>query len=172
MPPVRKRSRKREAILECIRSTDIHPSAEWIYEQLRPRIPDLSLGTVYRNLRLFLAEGEIMSVGVVDGLERYDGNTSPHVHFICERCGAVIDVAKAPAPGELTAQLSTVPPLAVSARAVSSPGEGAFATSMTAPQRSQMKWTWGEVLPSNRSSPSTTPTETISPSARKSRRLR
>ena len=107
MPPVRKRSRKREAILECIRSTDTHPSAEWIYEQLRPRIPDLSLGTVYRNLRLFLAEGEIVSVGVVDGLERYDGNTSPHVHFICERCGAVIDVAKAPSPGELTARAET-----------------------------------------------------------------
>lgn len=85
-------SRKREAILEAIRSTTAHPTAEWIYQQLKPAYPDLSLGTVYRNLAQFRAEGLIISVGVVDGQERYDGNTAPHVHFVCEKCAAVIDI--------------------------------------------------------------------------------
>ena len=52
-------SPKREAILECLRSTTCHPSAEWVYAQLKPRIPDLSLATVYRNLARFRAEGTV-----------------------------------------------------------------------------------------------------------------
>ncbi len=92
MEKTRKYSRKREAILECIRSTDTHPSAEWVYAQLKPRIPDLSLGTVYRNLTMFKNEGTIISVGVVDGQERFDHHVEPHIHFICECCGTVRDV--------------------------------------------------------------------------------
>jgi len=85
-------SRKREAILSKIRGTDTHPTAEWLYRALKPQYPDLSLGTVYRNLALFRAEGEIVGVGTVHGQERFDGDTSPHAHFICTDCGAVIDV--------------------------------------------------------------------------------
>lgn len=92
MEKSRKRSKKRDAILFCIRGTRRHPSAEWIYEQLKPEIPDLSRGTVYRNLRLFLEEGVVASVGVVGGLERFDGDISPHAHFVCQRCGAVTDL--------------------------------------------------------------------------------
>lgn len=88
----RKHSRKRDAILDCIRGTDCHPTAEWVYQQLKPRIPDLSLATVYRNLTLFKQEGQIISLGVVQGLERFDGNVQPHVHFICTGCGAVLDL--------------------------------------------------------------------------------
>lgn len=97
MEKTRKRSRKRDAILSCIRDTRRHPSAEWIYDQLKPDIPDLSRGTVYRNLRLFLEEGSVMSVGVVNGLERFDGDVSPHAHFICQRCGKVLDLPELPA---------------------------------------------------------------------------
>ena len=104
MEKIRKRSKKRDAILACIRSTDIHPSAEWVYTQLKPQIPDLSLGTVYRNIHMFREEGTVVSVGVVDGLERFDGNTRPHVHFVCEGCGAVLDVGTIEVPTELTAQ--------------------------------------------------------------------
>lgn len=104
MEKVRKHSKKRDAILACIRGTDSHPSAEWIYTQLKPQIPDLSLGTVYRNINMFREEGTIVSVGVVDGLERFDGNTSPHVHFVCEGCGAVLDVGTIEVPVELTSQ--------------------------------------------------------------------
>ena len=85
-------SPKREAILECLRSTICHPSAEWVYAQLKPRIPDLSLATVYRNLARFRAEGAVQVIGCVDGEDRYDGNTALHGHFICRTCGAVIDL--------------------------------------------------------------------------------
>lgn len=102
MEKLRKRSKKRDAILACICSTDTHPSAEWVYTQLKPQIPDLSLGTVYRNISMFREEGTIVSVGVVNGLERFDGNTLPHVHFVCENCGAVLDVGAIEVPTELT----------------------------------------------------------------------
>lgn len=92
MEVTRKHSKKRDAILDCIRGTKTHPSAEWVYQQLKPRIPDLSLGTVYRNISMFKADGTIQSIGTVAGLERYDGNTEPHTHFICTRCGKVIDL--------------------------------------------------------------------------------
>ena len=92
MSTVRKHSRKRDAILECLRCTTSHPTAEWIYHQLKPQIPDLSLATVYRNLAMFKAEGSIDSVGVYNGLERFDFRTDPHAHFICRQCGAVSDI--------------------------------------------------------------------------------
>ncbi|MDD6996868.1 MAG: transcriptional repressor [Collinsella sp.] len=87
----RKNSKKRGAILECIRSTKTHPSAEWIYTQLKPRIPDLSLGTVYRNLNLLADAGEILSIKTPGG-SRFDRAIEPHAHIICTSCGRVIDV--------------------------------------------------------------------------------
>ena len=92
METTRKHSKKRDAILECICGTKTHPSAEWVYQQLKPQIPDLSLGTVYRNIAMFKADGTSQSIGTVAGLERYDGNTAPHTHFICTGCGKVIDL--------------------------------------------------------------------------------
>lgn len=92
-------SPKRDAILQCLRSTTCHPSAEWVYAQLKPRIPNLSLATVYRNLARFRAVGAVQVIGCVDGEDRYDGNTAPHGHFVCRACGAVIDLP--PIPVEL-----------------------------------------------------------------------
>ena len=89
----RKYSKKRAAILAKICSTTAHPTAEWVYRELKDAYPDLSLGTVYRNISLFKEAGEIVSVGTVDGQERFDGNTTPHGHFICRTCRAVIDFA-------------------------------------------------------------------------------
>ncbi len=97
----KKFSRKREAILNCMRGTTCHPTAEWVYQQLKPQFPDLSLGTVYRNIAAFKAEGVIDSVGVVNGLERYDANTQPHSHVVCRRCGAVIDAETVELPQDL-----------------------------------------------------------------------
>ena len=85
-------SKKREAIRGLLAGTREHPSAEWIYTRLKPDFPDLSLGTVYRNLHLFREEGQILCVGTVAGQDRFDFDTSPHAHFICEHCGRVIDV--------------------------------------------------------------------------------
>jgi Fur family peroxide stress response transcriptional regulator len=67
-----------------------------VYERLKPAIPGLSLGTVYRNIGVFLEEGAVVSVGVVNGEERFDGITNPHPHLICVHCGKVADL---PCPG-------------------------------------------------------------------------
>jgi Fur family peroxide stress response transcriptional regulator len=55
-------------------------------------MPNLSLGTVYRNINLFRQEGSITSIGVVGGEERFDGFVTPHPHFICASCGRVFDL--------------------------------------------------------------------------------
>ena len=102
---VHKHSKKRDAILECVRSTASHTIAEWVYAQLKPQIPDLSLGTVYRNLAMFKQEGLIGSMGVVDGMERFERNTEPHTHFICHQCSAVIDVMDVDPPTHLGSQI-------------------------------------------------------------------
>lgn len=96
MEQVTRYSPKREAILQCLRSTNCHPSAEWLYTQLKPQIPNLSLATVYRNLARFRSEGRVQVIGCVDGEDRYDYTTEPHGHFICRTCGAVIDLPSIP----------------------------------------------------------------------------
>ena len=101
MEATKKHFRKRDAILTCLKQSKAHPSAEALFTQLKPQIPDLSLGTVYRNLNLFRQQGLVISVATVDGVERFDGNTSPHVHFICDDCGAVIDLETMAVPQTL-----------------------------------------------------------------------
>ena len=90
----RKHSAKRDAILQAIMSTKTHPGARWVYKRLKPRIPGLSLGTVYRNINVLREEGSVISVGVVNGEERFDGRKAPHPHFVCEQCGCVKDFTK------------------------------------------------------------------------------
>ena len=75
-----RRSVKRDAMLDLLRSTDCHPSADWVFQQLRPIYPDLSLGTV-------------------NGQERYDGDVSPHAHFVCTCCGSILDLPPTPTQG-------------------------------------------------------------------------
>ena len=101
-----KHFRTRDASLSCLRQTTVHPSAEWVYNQLKPELPDLSLGTVYRNLALFKQQGEIMSVCTVNGVERFDANTAPHVHFICETCNTVSDLHEIHFPASLAEDVS------------------------------------------------------------------
>ena len=74
-------SRKRTAILNALQETDVHPTADWVYAQLKPRYPNLSLGTVYRNLKKFCENGKAVSVGVINGQEHFDGNVKPHAHL-------------------------------------------------------------------------------------------
>ena len=96
-----KQFRKRNAILECLRATDAHPSADMVHEMLRPDHPDISLATVYRNLALFKKQGLIQSVATVSGIERFDANTAPHVHFVCTVCDAVLDLPEMDIPKNL-----------------------------------------------------------------------
>ena len=92
METLRKHSQKRDAIYKELASLKTHPSAEELYSRLKANMPDLSLGTVYRNLSVFRGEGLAVSIASVGGEERYDADTSEHSHFICENCGAVFDV--------------------------------------------------------------------------------
>ena len=96
-----KHFRKRDAILQYLQSVTDHPSAEKVFTQLKAQIPDLSMGTVYRNLNLFKQQGLAVSVATIKGVERFDGNTGPHVHFICQECDAVIDLMDMEIPDSL-----------------------------------------------------------------------
>ena len=93
-----KQFRKRNAILACLRASKAHPSAETLYQMLQKEQPDISLATVYRNLALFKSQGIISSVATVNGVERFDGTTEPHVHFVCTGCGAVQDLLQVEQP--------------------------------------------------------------------------
>lgn len=106
-------SKKREAILQLLCSTDVHPSADWVYQSLKPTHPDLSLGTVYRNLNFFREQGTVQCVAVVNGQERFDANVQPHSHFICDHCGAVVDLHKIPVDRALDQMVSREYGLAV-----------------------------------------------------------
>ncbi|MCS7229527.1 MAG: transcriptional repressor [Candidatus Kryptonium sp.] len=89
----RRGSKQREAILRILQSTDIHPTADWIYDQVRKVIPNISLGTVYRNLNLLKDEGLIREVTIQGSSSaRYDANLEPHHHFICLKCNSVYDL--------------------------------------------------------------------------------
>lgn len=101
-----KHFRKRDAILDYLRQSKAHPSAETIYTDLKPEISDLAMGTVYRNLTLFRQQGLVSSIATVSGVERFDANTDPHVHFICSGCDAVIDLDEMQVPQSLQAAAS------------------------------------------------------------------
>lgn len=97
-----KQFRKRNAILACLRQSEAHPSPEEIYHSLQKEHSDISLASVYRNLKLFKDEGLIVSLGTVNGVERLDGRVEPHVHFMCTCCGAVMDVPQVEIPEDVS----------------------------------------------------------------------
>ena len=90
--PRRNRSRQRERLLDVLRSTETHPSASWLFEELRAEFPRLSLGTVYRNLDVLIEDGEIEPVPETGGLRRFCGTTQTHHHFQCDECGGIMDI--------------------------------------------------------------------------------
>ena len=83
-------SRQRELIYEAVRGSKEHPTAEMVYQWLKPDNPNLSLGTVYRNLNLLSQEGLLRRMPF--SVERYDAHTTPHCHLVCEGCGRVYDL--------------------------------------------------------------------------------
>lgn len=85
-------SRQREAIVNALQNTTAHPTASTVYETVRETIPNISLGTVYRNLAALAEDGQIKQLSVGDGSDHFDGDISPHSHFYCEKCGRVLDV--------------------------------------------------------------------------------
>lgn len=93
---VLKYSRQRESIKACLMSRNDHPTADMLYMSMREQYPNISLGTVYRNLNLLVELGEIQKVTCGDGVDRFDYDISPHYHFICQKCNAVMDLPLPP----------------------------------------------------------------------------
>lgn len=85
-------SRQREEIKKYLSTRKDHPTADTVYTALRQQLPNISLGTVYRNLTMLADSGEILRLRLGDGVDHFDYDTSPHHHFICSRCGAVHDL--------------------------------------------------------------------------------
>lgn len=85
-------SRQREAIVRTLSATDSHPTAEEIRDEVKKTCPNVSLATVYRNLRMLSSEEDILVLHTGDGKEHYDANVFPHAHLYCSGCGRVYDV--------------------------------------------------------------------------------
>ncbi len=85
-------SKQRDEITKYLKSVYSHPSAETIYENVKLKIPNISLGTVYRNLDTLVSLGEIKRIRLSGASDRFDGDTSSHYHAICTVCGRVDDI--------------------------------------------------------------------------------
>jgi Fur family peroxide stress response transcriptional regulator len=86
-----RQSKQRTRILELLRSTESHPTADWLYEKLKNEIPRLSLGTVYRNLSTLVEQGLVKKIHFGSTFDRFEANIKPHYHLICESCGKILD---------------------------------------------------------------------------------
>ncbi len=88
---IERKSKQRDAIINELQSRYDHPTAMELYLSVREAIPNLSLGTLYRNLSQLEECG--MVVKIPDGsTDRFDGNVNPHAHFKCSSCGKVYDL--------------------------------------------------------------------------------
>lgn len=87
-----KYSRQRESIKEFLMGRTDHPTADVVYENMKLIYPNISLGTVYRNLSLLADIGEIKKLSSFGGADRFDIRTDQHSHFICTECGRVMDI--------------------------------------------------------------------------------
>ena len=85
------KSKRRDVVYEVLCSTKIHPTAEWIYEKSREILPSISRGTVYRNLKELISNGQLTKVEGVFEMDRYDADVETHSHLVCRECGAVVD---------------------------------------------------------------------------------
>lgn len=97
-----KHSRQRDSILKFLEGRKDHPTADTVYRHIRTEYPNISLGTVYRNLSLLSELGEITKLSYGTGPDHFDGNTAPHYHFICTECDSVSDIELKELPDLLT----------------------------------------------------------------------
>lgn len=88
-----KYSRQRESIKTSLMNRHDHPTADTLYMSMREEFPNISLGTVYRNLNLLVELGEIRKLSCTEGADRFDADTNPHYHFVCRQCGEVLDLS-------------------------------------------------------------------------------
>ena len=90
-----KYSRQRENILNNLCSRTDHPTADELYHDLKEEMPNLSLGTLYRNLSLLTDNGTILKFHCGSS-DRFDGNNNLHYHLICESCNRLYDIDHTP----------------------------------------------------------------------------
>ncbi|MCM8757565.1 MAG: transcriptional repressor [Candidatus Omnitrophica bacterium] len=88
----RRLTKQRKVILEELRKTHSHPTADKIFQMVKKRIPHIGFGTVYRNLNLLRDQGEILELVCGKYSCRYDGNIEPHYHFFCFKCKRIFDL--------------------------------------------------------------------------------
>jgi Fur family transcriptional regulator, peroxide stress response regulator len=86
-----KRSKQRASILELLRQTESHPTADLLYQKLKKKFPHLSLGTVYRNLNILVEQGLVEKLPFGSTYDRYEAIKNPHYHLVCQVCGCVED---------------------------------------------------------------------------------
>ena len=86
-----RRSKQRDAIKAYLMSTTAHPTAEVVYENIKKDFPNISLGTVYRNLNFLVEHDEALRLDCGDGFDHFDGNTHPHNHFFCKSCALPVN---------------------------------------------------------------------------------
>jgi len=84
---------QRRIIIEELRKLDTHPTADELYAIVRERLPQISLGTVYRNLELLAEAGKILKLELSGKQKRFDGNINKHFHMRCGICGRIEDVS-------------------------------------------------------------------------------
>ena len=89
---MRRETRQREAILRYLRKATSHPTADSIYEGVKKEIPNISKGTVYRNLKVLQESGQIAELHLTGNTSRYEGRKEKHYHFRCESCDKVYDL--------------------------------------------------------------------------------
>lgn len=94
MNQVLKHSKQRDALLALLRSVTSHPSAEWLWSELKKDFPQMSLATVYRNLGVLCECGEAIRLDIGDGTVRYDAQTRAHNHFFCTSCHRLSDIGE------------------------------------------------------------------------------
>ena len=87
-----KRSRQRDAIVAFLKTRKDHPTADVVYQEIRTIIPNISLGTVYRNLAQLSERGDILRLPCDGKIDHFDADIRPHYHFICNQCGCVKDI--------------------------------------------------------------------------------
>lgn len=85
-------SRQRNLILDIVRCTDTHPTADWIYQKAKQEMPSIGIATVYRDLSSLVDSGEIKKISISGSVDRFDRDTSEHSHMECTECGALIDL--------------------------------------------------------------------------------
>ncbi len=106
-------SKQRTLILDIVRSSCRHMTAEEIWLSAKEKMPSIVMATVYNNLNALAASGEIARIRVADGPDHFDKTVPPHFHLVCDKCGEMADILGMYDPTEDIERLTGMKPLFV-----------------------------------------------------------